>query len=91
MPASRRFAGTRVMSSPSTSTVPGVGLLEAGDDAQRGRLAAARTGRAARRSSPGSTVEVEAVEGDGVAEGPAQPSELDSAAPVVMRRHSSLS
>ena len=55
-------AGTGVMSLPSTTHLAGVGLLEAGDDAQRGGLAAAGRARAARPARPAASCEVETVE-----------------------------
>ena len=71
MPMSRRLGGTRVMSLPSTRIAPGVGAVEAGDEAERGRLAAAA------RAEQGEELallerEVDPVERDDVAERPAQ-------------------
>ena len=80
MPMSRRWAGRAVTSWPSTRTRPDVGSLEAGQDAQRGGLAATRrpeqSHELARRD-----VQREAVERLGGAEPAAQVLQCHAAPP----------
>ena len=76
MPMSRRFGGMPVTSLPSTRMLPGVGLVEAGDEPQRGRLAAAARPEQ-RDELARAEREVDALEGGHGAEGAPQLLELD--------------
>ena len=76
MPMSRRFGDMRVTSSPPTRMLPRVGLVEARDEAQRRRLAAAARPEQ-RHELARLEREVDALERRHGAEGPPQPAQLD--------------